>query len=107
MEKHSKKTGRKRVKLEQKLAAERRAQFLADLAAQRCPKCGSAEVAGILYGLPGCDEVEADLEAGRLAAGGCVVCGDDPVWHCWSCRHQWGRPSEARAEPGDVADGLG
>jgi hypothetical protein len=70
----------------------RRAGFLAELAAQRCPACGSAEVAGIGYGLPRYTaELRADLDAGRVVLGGCDISGDDPVWVCRACQHSWGR----------------
>ena len=69
-----------------------RARFLAELAAQRCPSCGSAEVAGISYGLPRFTaELNADLDAGRVELGGCCICDDDPVWTCRTCRRAWGR----------------
>lgn len=57
----------------------------------KCPKCGSAKVAAIKYGLPAFDEeLERELEAGRVVLGGCVITGDDPEWQCNECEHQWG-----------------
>ena len=92
----------KRAKREQRKAereqaqidrqAEMRARFLADLAAQRCPSCGSARVASILYGLPRFDpELRADLDADRVILGGCSVSDGDPIWMCLVCKTSWGR----------------
>jgi hypothetical protein len=48
-------------------------------------------VASILYGLPVFNEkLERKLDAGEIVLGGCVVRGNDPIWHCIPCRHQWG-----------------
>lgn len=81
-----------RTEAEARRRVTRRAAFLAEWVAQRCPACGSAEVASILYGLPMYDEeLRADLDAGRVVLGGCCVGGDDPVWLCRACKHQWGR----------------
>ena len=72
--------------------AERRAAFLAEVAAQRCPVCGAAGVARIGYGLPRfTPDLTADLDAGRVVLGGCDISGDDPVWLCRACKHSWGR----------------
>ena len=56
-----------------------------------CPQCGSSNVAAIMYGLPDFnDELERELEAGRVVLGGCVISGEDPKWQCNECEHQWG-----------------
>jgi hypothetical protein len=69
-----------------------RTRFLTELGAQRCPACGSAEVAGIQYGLPlFTAELNADLDAGRVVLGGCCIGGDDPAWVCRECKHHWGQ----------------
>ena len=69
----------------------RRDQFLADLAAQRCPQCQSAAVARIGYGLPRfTPELVADLDAGRVVLGGCSVSNGDPIWICRDCKREWG-----------------
>lgn len=53
---------------------------------RRCPACGSARVATILWGLPaGSPALDRDLEAGRVALGGCCVGDDDPAWACADC----------------------
>lgn len=52
----------------------------------KCPECGSARIAKILYGLPiFSEELEAEMEAGQIVLGGCVVTNLDPVWQCTSC----------------------
>ena len=56
-----------------------------------CPKCGSDSVAAILWGMPAYSEqLESDLEEGRVVLGGCCVTGDDPEWHCNACGREWG-----------------
>ena len=53
---------------------------------RRCPRCGSARVAEVLWGLPaGSPELDRDLEAGRVVLGGCCVGDDDPAWECADC----------------------
>jgi hypothetical protein len=54
-----------------------------------CPECGAARVAQILYGYDSLYE-EADLDAGRVVLGGCVVREDSPQWRCAACGHEWG-----------------
>lgn len=51
-----------------------------------CPKCNSRSVARIVYGLPFFNEQEsADVDAGKIVLGGCIITGDDPAWQCVSC----------------------
>lgn len=53
---------------------------------ERCPLCGSAKVAPILYGLPNFnEELERALDEGKIALGGCEITGDDPSWKCLNC----------------------
>jgi len=56
-----------------------------------------------MYGMPHyCDELKADLEAGRTVLGGCVVEGDSPAWHCNECEYRWGRlPRHEYDDPED------
>ena len=62
------------------------------LLAKICPECGSNNVAKILYGYIAFDsELEKDLEAGKIALGGCCVSGIDPKWECNKCGHRWGK----------------
>ncbi len=59
---------------------------------KKCPNCGSAKVASILYGLPMFnEELERDLESGEVILGGCCVTDDDPLWQCMECDHRWGK----------------
>lgn len=79
-----------------------RSRFLIDLDAQRCPACGSADVAGTMYGLPEfTDELTAELDAGRVFLGGCTMFEDATVWVCRVCADSWGRlfPVAPDAEP--------
>lgn len=56
-----------------------------------CPECGSYGVAAILWGMPAFSEqLERDLDEGRVVIGGCCVTGVDPEWHCNDCGHEWG-----------------
>ena len=58
---------------------------------KKCPECGSDSIAEILYGLPAYDEqMERDLDAGKIVLGGCCVSDDSPEWHCNKCKHEWG-----------------
>jgi len=44
----------------------------------------------ILWGEPS-PEAEEDAKAGRIVLAGCVVCDDDPEWHCKRCGKDFGR----------------
>ena len=61
-----------------------------------CPRCGSANVAWILRGLPKpSDELEADLASGSVVLGGCVVWPDQATHECNNCGLEFrsdGRP---------------
>lgn len=51
-----------------------------------CPKCGSIRIARYLYGEPMfSDQLQADLDAGKIVLGGCIITGDDPKWKCMEC----------------------
>ena len=50
-----------------------------------CPNCGSSRIAPILYGEPGLGELGADIEAGRVVLGGCLLGEDSPRYHCLAC----------------------
>jgi hypothetical protein len=53
---------------------------------QKCPSCGSQRVGTILRGTPALsDELEADIDAGRVIIGGCCVSDEDPTWACADC----------------------
>ena len=53
---------------------------------RKCPECGKAPIASILYGMPAFDEdLEQKMNEGRIALGGCCVSDDDPAWECTNC----------------------
>lgn len=58
----------------------------------KCPKCGSSEVAKILYGMPVFHLIEEDLEKGKIELGGCCITDNDPAYKCRSCNHKFGNP---------------
>jgi hypothetical protein len=53
---------------------------------EKCPGCGSEKVALILWGLPAySDELQREMDAGKIVLGGCCVSADDPSWTCIDC----------------------
>lgn len=53
---------------------------------RKCPECGQAPLASILYGMPAFDEeLEQKMNEGRITLGGCCVSDDDPSWECTHC----------------------
>ena len=63
---------------------------------KKCPKCSSSKgVIRIVYGMPGFDLQQEELE-GKIMLGGCCVTDDDPDLHCKECKHEW---SKARIQP--------
>ena len=64
-----------------------------------CPACGSTKVAMVRMGLPAFSEqLERDLEAGKIRLGGCSIVGDidtghsiNPERYCNDCGTGWGR----------------
>ncbi len=53
---------------------------------RKCPGCGHAPLASILYGEPIFSEkLERELSEGRRTLGGCCVSEDDPAWECTHC----------------------
>jgi ribosomal protein L37AE/L43A len=62
------------------------ARYEAKRKPRRCPACGSARVARILWGMPAYSEqLEQELAEGKIVLGGCCVSGDDPAWACADC----------------------
>ena len=51
---------------------------------RKCPRCKSARVVTIVYGLPGMEAFE-EAQAGEIVLGGCEVTDDDPLWQCLDC----------------------
>jgi len=58
-----------------------------------CPHCGSADVAGIFFGLPiFTDTLNRAVEEKRIVLGGCCTAGGaEPRWHCNNCQSRWER----------------
>lgn len=57
-----------------------------------CPKCGTHDVAMIIYGSPMMTtKIHAAFESGRLLSGGCMVRKSAPAWHCYQCGADYGR----------------
>ena len=56
--------------------------------AKTCPRCGSAGVVPIVYGLPGEKLIEGSV-AGEVELGGCCVGPRDPEFHCKACGNDW------------------
>jgi DNA-directed RNA polymerase subunit RPC12/RpoP len=53
---------------------------------RKCPECGQAPLASILYGMPAFDEeLERKMNEGRITLGGCCISDDDPAWECTRC----------------------
>jgi hypothetical protein len=63
--------------------------FAAKRKPKKCPSCGSAKIARILYGMPDFSpELEKDLEEGRIVLGGCDIIFNNPSWQCADCEAQ-------------------
>ena len=68
-----------------------------------CPQCGSSEVARIQWGYPALsDELEADVEAGRVVLGGCLVGPDDATHQCRACGWTFGGREAPEPEDWEV-----
>lgn len=53
---------------------------------EKCPACGSSKVADVIYGyLDYSDELQSQLDQGKIILGGCCVTNDDPEWQCSEC----------------------
>ena len=53
---------------------------------RKCPKCGSTKIATFLYGMPAfSDQLQKDLDEGKIVLGGCCISDDDPTWQCTAC----------------------
>ena len=50
-----------------------------------CPKCGSKEVARIVYGRPASNAPRSKY----ITYGGCVVRRNAPRFSCLTCKHTW------------------
>ena len=65
------------------------------MAKPTCPRCNSKNQVKILYGLPRFDEeMEKDIDEGKIVLGGCSIDWDSPIWRCKDCFHKWGNQNE-------------
>lgn len=58
----------------------------------QCPKCGSEDVAEVVYGLiPALSEdLKRNLSEGKIVLGGCCV-DSYGRWQCNRCEYRWGK----------------
>jgi len=55
-----------------------------------CPSCNSKRCARILRGYPlYTEELQNDLDAGRVVLGGCLISDDETDWRCLDCGNEW------------------
>ena len=63
----------------------------------KCHKCGSNRVGRIQYGMPAFDEaLERKIREEKIYLGGCCISGNDPKWHCFACKKNFGKPAVIR-----------
>ena len=57
---------------------------------KKCPKCGAISIASVI-GYPYMSEdLQDDLDSGRVVLGGCVIRPDfEPDRHCNECFYEW------------------
>jgi|GEM_PF-1236462 len=64
---------------------------------RKCPACGFAPVATILYGMPSfSEEQQAAIARGEMVLGGCCISECDPYWACSQCGQRIYRTSDLR-----------
>ena len=57
-----------------------------------CPRCGSKDIAEILYGLvPHTDKLQEKARKGKVVFAGCVITANDPGRRCNACGHRFGK----------------
>lgn len=62
---------------------------------KKCPKCGSKNVARIMYGmLLFSDELMQKINSGKIILGGCCISNMDPKYHCNECGERFGYPKD-------------
>jgi len=60
-----------------------------------CPECKSKNITETIYGLPASppdEELQKDIDEGRIECGGCTIFPDSKRFHCNDCYFEWGRP---------------
>jgi hypothetical protein len=55
-----------------------------------CPRCGSARVAEIVWGLPTEEAIKEAEETDNIVFGGCSIDFSAPRLHCKACALEWG-----------------
>lgn len=55
---------------------------------RKCICCGSKRIATYTYGYPS-SRIMKDVEAGKVAIGGCILDFDNPTWRCADCKHDF------------------
>lgn len=56
-----------------------------------CPRCGSLNIAWIIWGRPAyTEELRRDLEDGKVELGGCFIAPGAPQYHCNDCGAEFG-----------------
>ncbi len=71
---------------------------------KQCPKCGSKNTMGILYGMPTHEAIKK-AEAGEIKLGGCCMIVGGPEYSCKDCEHEWNK-LEALEGAYDKIEGL-
>jgi hypothetical protein len=60
---------------------------------KKCPRCGSRDIAAILYGMPVFDdELRSKIDAGKLRLGGCCSGEPAPKYFCNGCGKGFAAP---------------
>jgi hypothetical protein len=60
---------------------------------EKCLKCGSVQVAAIIYDSPASGKaLQDDLKYHRAIPAGRAPSGNDPHWRCLKCGFEWGHP---------------
>ena len=57
-----------------------------------CPNCCNSDITHISYGTPSLNDnrLIAQIEAGNVVLGGCVINEDSPAYFCKNCKCRFG-----------------
>lgn len=67
------------------------------MAERICPRCGSRNTAPILWGMPAFDEeLAVKIAKNDIFLGGCCVGINDPTFHCYKCKKDFGHPAHPK-----------